>query len=480
MSTPLTVLLPVETIARELDARLVLATLFGQRHHRILLVNSSHMHGLIEHLRGCLYVGKHIMFPTATEPTVYFRAKERGFSVVHLAEEGAIFMGNEPDWGTDLDLQLAPRVLGADDFVCCWGDLQRDYYRAKQAPYPHRVTTTGHPRFDIYKTALRGIYEDDARALNQRFGRFVLFNSNLTFAVDAEGPWNTFNREQGYTPEDDAGRLRFVGRWGRQVKTLPEFVELLHRLAALRRDLNFVVRPHPSDNLVFFRCAFAGVPNIHVIREGTVAPWLVAAAVVLHDGCTTGLEAHLLGRPVVNFTPVRDENESFLPNLMGVRTHTQAEAQEAILEAVDGGVGAGRTDRSLPELAHRLFANFRQDSVALFLDVLREAEASIRQREENLGAAALVANQVRNIAVEEAKHLVRRVAFPRRYLTAMHGRARFPGFDRLGIRRRLDALQRITGRAVASRWYSPHMVELLPASAEPANWAALSASARAA
>ena len=42
---------------------------------------------------------------------------------------------------------------------------------------------------------------------------------------------------------------------------------------------------------------------VDVQYEGNASAWMLAADVVLHPGCTTGIEALLLDRPVVSFVP---------------------------------------------------------------------------------------------------------------------------------------------------------------------------------
>ena len=52
-----------------------------------------------------------------------------------------------------------------------------------------------------------------------------------------------------------------------------------------------------------------------VTNDGAAVPWLLAADVVIHNGCTTGLEAYLLERPVLCFQPITDpEFDLDLPN----------------------------------------------------------------------------------------------------------------------------------------------------------------------
>jgi hypothetical protein len=64
-----------------------------------------------------------------------------------------------------------------------------------------------------------------------------------------------------------------------------------------------VLRPHPSENLTFYKQAFASFKNVAVTRDENVLPWIRAAKLVVHSNCTTGIEAVLAGRPVVNLLP---------------------------------------------------------------------------------------------------------------------------------------------------------------------------------
>jgi hypothetical protein len=75
-------------------------------------------------------------------------------------------------------------------------------------------------------------------------------------------------------------------------------------LADALPDHRLVIRPHPSEDHGAWRALAAGHGNITITNENAVAPWLLAAEAVIHNGCTTGLEAYLLGRPVICYQPV--------------------------------------------------------------------------------------------------------------------------------------------------------------------------------
>ena len=64
-----------------------------------------------------------------------------------------------------------------------------------------------------------------------------------------------------------------------------------------------ILRPHTSENLSFYQHAFGSFKNVVVTRQGGVLTWIRAAELVVHSNCTTGIEAVLAGRPVLNLLP---------------------------------------------------------------------------------------------------------------------------------------------------------------------------------
>lgn len=464
----LNLILPIETEARELDGRLFLAAHHARRSHRVFVGATSHTHRLVRQMQGGVYFGKHIMFPSWEEPVEYLNAKAHGFVVAHLSEEGAVFLGDEPAWREDLHFQLDPRVMQEGDFVCAWGDFQREYYRAECELPANDVRTTGHVRFDIYKAKYREFYREDVLAIRKRFGNFVLMNSNFCVANDAEGPHNVFVPAVNYDPGNVEKRLRFIGRWSRVARTLPSYVELIHHLAVARPDVSFVVRPHPGDNVAFFRAAFGGVANVHVVLEGTVAPWIIAANAVLHDGCTTALESYMVGTPIVNFTPVNEpEHEFMLTNAFGTRARTFAEAKDAVLAALTPMWSEAARFESdpdptekLPPVARELFANLSIDSLAETCAVLEECERRIAGPSRGPSAARVSVDELRDRALARAKDAVRPILYPLRHLTRLHGKQRFPGFRKEDIAMRLERLAKQTGVRLGLRFHSPDLFEI--------------------
>ncbi len=78
-----------------------------------------------------------------------------------------------------------------------------------------------------------------------------------------------------------------------------------------------MVRPHPAENHEVWKKITEKTDRVFVIYEGNVIEWLLAADVVIHSNCSTGVEAFLADTPVIAFRPfVSDRFETYLPNIV--------------------------------------------------------------------------------------------------------------------------------------------------------------------
>jgi surface carbohydrate biosynthesis protein len=372
----LNLLFPIETFSRELDFRLFLAKAMLREGTRIFIGHHSAFARLIRLgvMRGGVYVGKQLIVPRFTDQVAaYEKFRRAGFKTVYLDEEGAIYHGGEREWREALATRVDPRRFAEDDYVCAWGSFQAEVYRRMAGKDGASVVVTGHPRFDLYKHPYSQLFRQEAERIRARLGRFVLFNTNFTLANNASGMATAFSPIRGYRAEDPESRERGSRLWAHTSRLLTHFIELLHVLANSRPELVFVVRPHPSEEPEFYRTALSGIPNVRVERTGSVGPWLLAAEALLHNGCTTAVEATLLGKRVLTYVPIEDPiaDKSF-PNLFGHK----CQSAEQVLSALDGG--PAQPDAIMGEMAKSLLFNLTGDSFGAVVDVARRAASTVK------------------------------------------------------------------------------------------------------
>jgi hypothetical protein len=65
------------------------------------------------------------------------------------------------------------------------------------------------------------------------------------------------------------------------------------KLAKHFNDVQFVLRPHPFENIHSYD-ALAELPNFHVRQDGTSLEWISGARLLIHQNCSTAIEATML------------------------------------------------------------------------------------------------------------------------------------------------------------------------------------------
>src|SRR3989338_4352340 len=142
------ILFPVEIANRELDYRLFLACMCARPTNRIFIGQHDAVFRLSQYLKGGIYVGRNVFdgdgFGSDANLAKYRALKNRDFVVVFLDEEGAFFGGDGTALKNALLRKLNPTCLSEEDYVCAWGDFQKDFYQSLRPSCTGHVYTTGH------------------------------------------------------------------------------------------------------------------------------------------------------------------------------------------------------------------------------------------------------------------------------------------------------------------------------------------------
>ena len=455
-------LFPIETFSRELDYRLWLGALMASRGHRVLIGDESAFYRLAQLgvLKGGVYLGKLFSPFRTAERSLYDFYKARGFGFIHLDEEGAVWPGEGEAFDRQLATRIDPHVLDERDHMFTWGDRQRDFYRSLGARCTDHIVTTGHPRFDLYKPPYMDFFTQEADRYRERYGDFLLLNSNLASV-------NSYRSGVAFYLSEKLGMLaeadhysQVTSRWRSALEQLADFVEVAFALSERYPERQIVIRPHPSEDHYLYNQAFAGRDNVHVVYEGAIGAWLVACSAMVHYNCTTAIEASLLNKPVINFCK-RDEDgfSNYLPNSLGLSCRTERQVFD-VLEAYWEDESAYEPALIEPR-ASKLLYNLEHDSVGA---VTERLESIIQEdRAPNRRAPTSAALDL----VEQARYRLAQGKYVARRRLGNRGASlfnqKFEGFKGEVIDRKLEALRRVLparAAAVRTKIHSPLLISM--------------------
>ena len=363
------ILLPIETINRELDFKLVLAGYLAGQGHQIYIGQHDFLMKLVPSINnGGIYIGKNIFNTHADEEKgeKYYLLKKKNFDIIYLNEEGSVFFKGEENMIKTFNKQYNLDFFDENDKICVWGDLQQKLEQRRSEKL--EIHCTGHPRFDLCKKEWHYLYKSKVDTIKKTYNDFILINGNFCAANPGFGIENFFNKE---IMNNEKERLKKVEEFAFQSKQLVSMVKLTHRLASIFPELNFIYRPHPSEDHNFYKIIFSGVKNIYVKHDGNVINWIIASRLLIHDGCTTAIEATLAGIPVVNYKSNFDETRDiWLPNQMGKQINNVDEIISYI-EKIDREDLHSITYPESEEILECLY-NFKGSSYEAFLKIINQ------------------------------------------------------------------------------------------------------------
>lgn len=325
-----TIVFPVEILARELDSKLLLTLCAKERGWKAVIGGQDAINDFVHRRGPCVYFGKSAR---SGDTELFAELKALGHQVVVLDEEALVrqsdhifLMKHDSDALKNVDLLLT------------WGQDSREMWQRSGMLDGLRVETVGNPRVDMLLPQLRQYHQETVDDIERRYGDFVLFNSNFgTVNHKATGgvQFKLANRAKGQEVKKDAASFLIHKR-----ALFDRFRLLVPKLAAAIAPRNLIIRPHPTEDHAPWMKAAANCPNVHVIFEGSVVPWIAAARVLIHNGCTSAIEAAIKGTSVVTYRPVTSSRfDNPLPNSMGEECFTDAAALEGIVKILnEGGV----------------------------------------------------------------------------------------------------------------------------------------------
>jgi surface carbohydrate biosynthesis protein len=326
-------IIPAEEQSRELDAKLLLACVAAERGFPTIVGSRRDIHLEATRLPRGIYYAKSFR---ALSVRMFAILRDLGHEIVACDEEALL---PYPDH-LYFERRVAPKAYEMITNFFAWGAENAALFRRCPSYTGAPIHVTGNPRVDLMRREIRGYFEGDAAALRRRFGDFVLINTNFG-TINHRVPelaWLSFIEvsEDGADSEDYK-----VATTHHRLALFSHFKELLPRLARAFPDHTIVLRPHPLENHGPWREAASGCDNVHVVHEGAVIPWLLAAKAVIQNNCTTAIESYLMERPVISYLPITSERlDSPITNALSYQAFGFEELSTLLRRIADGELGA--------------------------------------------------------------------------------------------------------------------------------------------
>ena len=445
-SKPL-LLIPVENQIRELDPKLLLACVATERGFASVIGSRREMEFNIDMFPRSIYLSKSMTIRSL----LFFRvASKFGHEIVTWDEEALVHLPPETYFSRRLD----PKSIRYVSHLFAWGPDNAELWRQyDHLPDDIPIHITGNPRSDMLRPELRSFYEDEVKKLRKQYGDFILINTNFNH-INAYGPdMNLFKpvKRPGQKPafgRAARGMSRDYAEGLRDHKQaiFEHFKNLIPQLAKAFPETNIVVRPHPTESHDVYKNIASRCERVYVTNEGNVVPWLMATKSVIHNGCTTGVEAYVMGVPAISYRATVNDDYDYgfyvLPNKMSHQCFNFEQLKNLLGKILDGQVGAADGDERQTIIRHYLTAQEGPLACERMLDVIESISQKLSPADQ-----IPIKNRLERRALTRGLHLAKRIksSLPGSHNRPEFQRHRYPGISLENLRAKLNQFQQLRG-----------------------------------
>lgn len=279
-----TVIFTIELSDRELLGKILLAIEMVKKGFRVYIGTFRAIHEIRGKLKSCVFFHK-----SSYERRAKYYKKKMGAVFAVMDEEAGIAIpaARMEDF---CKFRYGALTRDAYDYVFTIGDSYSRRLIEMQNMKGIEIVSTGWPRIDLWREEYSAMHAEKIQEIRQVHGEYWLFVSSFGFTSKAGFEHRL---RKSYSPQNEKS-VRNVYR------ALNDYIDLLKQLAD-NGDRKIIVRPHTSESIEEWASIFSKYPNVLVVREGDITPWLLGAEGVITYRSTVNVQAALNGIPTVQY-----------------------------------------------------------------------------------------------------------------------------------------------------------------------------------
>jgi surface carbohydrate biosynthesis protein len=461
------ILLPIEQIGREFDYKLLLASMCSED-DLIFIGQHDYLYFISKFMTGGSYIGKNLFSirEDGTWKSRHTELKKRGFSIIYLDEEGAVYWGEADTWRRRLNKRINISEIDKDDYICAWGSFQKSHYQNVTKALDSNIVITGHPRFDLFKPKYFHLYKDDVNKIQSKYGEFILIPTAFAWFNNSQGHKDSFSKRWSFSYEDTLeAKKEQIGNWSYSGRTFCSYIEMILDLSSEFPEINIVVRPHPSEDMSAYKHAFNGINNVFIISEGGITSWILACKILIQDGCTTAVEGHIANKPTFSYQPNFDEKyDMFLPSVTSIKTKTISEIidltkkvfnQNDLNKDLNENLKQNKVALSLME---NLSQSRKSDSFDNIISVLKKAiDSRKNNKSDKFNRFSFLCFRIKYNFITKSKNLLRPF-FKEKYATYKAIQNIFPGFNKYDVLSKINKIEKIENSKIKIHFANKNLI----------------------
>jgi surface carbohydrate biosynthesis protein len=313
--------LPIEVPQRELHSRAFLSTKLASKNNKVFVFEHTYFDRIGWPGEG-IYIGKNCFRSEIPHDLEYYnKMKDSNIKIWFLEEEGGIYIGNsKKSWESELVKRFDYTQLNFDDKIFFWGNWQKNFYKDKNLK--SQTYITGSPNFDICQKKYLEVFKEYDLNITGGKKDYILINTRFANGNSRNGKYFGLSNS---SYSDHHTKNELMGRYLENNIMIFHFIKLIRDIALKLPKELFILRPHPAESVDIYNKLLSELANVIIVNDGSsIEPWLRQCKVLVHNGCSTAIQAAVSKKRIISFLPEIQQGDFSpgLPNSIGFLAKT--------------------------------------------------------------------------------------------------------------------------------------------------------------
>ncbi len=315
------VLIPCEVKSRDYKPRLLLSFFLVQAGFKVIFGRKAEVEYFARCFSNSIYIGLH---STNTYINFYKKIKSNNNNLILFDEEGLVTLSKD----TYLKTKFPKKIAEICDIFFCWGEKSYKFLLKNRSSYKSKLIIAGNLRFDVIKKKFNFLNKKNSDMIKKKYKSYILVSCSFGNVNHFDKKYEKFSflKNNKYLI-DKQSLINYKYYYEYNKIKFIENKKLIKFLAAEYKNINFIVRPHPSEKIESYNDLKKKYSNVFVSKEFSIAECLKWAKLNIHYYCTTSLEASALG--IENFTFNPKYNQKYLHRIPYIFSHKAARLSNA-------------------------------------------------------------------------------------------------------------------------------------------------------
>ena len=337
------VVLPLHIWDRELDSRVLLSSLLAEDGHTVIFGHEYNISPLYQSHRNIFHfgAGRPIYNEPRTNKWYEPIVSNDGFNGL-VFEEGL----NDIDGASkNLFNGINERSVLSTTTIYAWTEREKELLvnsvsDSLKDRLREKVCVCGNTRIELLGRIGKTYYQNSENNLKELFGDFILISDNF-------GGIEMYGTKGQYDPRRDLEQRcgkeevkRIMNSINDKIeiskKSRSKFCQVVNQLIVEYPHITFVLRPHPIADPDYWHKNIVKRRNVYIIYKDSIQPWINGSMMVIHAGCTVGVEAELSKNICIDISDVyKDQRKLGLSSQIAkLKPSNYNELKEAMEEAI--------------------------------------------------------------------------------------------------------------------------------------------------